>query len=99
MAPRMNRIVRRPTKAGMARGRAVFVRERRTFDRRIRVMRGYRLAGEGLEAERAETVKRARVIRTALNPHAHSRSKKAVPAGLALQRAITRYRLAVARAS
>ena len=96
---RMNRIVRRPTKAGMARGRAVFVRERRTFDRRIRVMRGYRLAGEGLEAERAETVKRARVIRTALNRAiAHSRSKKAVPAGLALQRAITRYRLAVARA-
>jgi hypothetical protein len=96
----MNRIVRSPTKAGMARGRAAFVRQRRTFDRRIRVMRGYRLAGEGLEAERAETVKRARVVRTALNRAiAHSRGKKAVPAGLALQRAITRYRLAVARAS
>ena len=72
-------VVRRPTKAGMRRGRAALVRQRRAFDAVIGRMRLYRLEDDELDARRATAVRRATVVRRRLS-QAIARSRSSLMA-------------------
>ena len=89
---RIERVVRRPTRAGMRAGRASLVSNQRAFTAAISRMRGYRLDDDDLEARRARAVTRSRAFARALSSAiAQARGSRAVSGGKRLRQALRAY--------